>query len=195
MRKSRLLKRSAHLTLALSLLLTGCDPVTRHKALTTIFDGVPSLPPPEELCRQYAAELETKGKARPDAATQEGSTRKSSSHPPFDEKRCTDCHADDKTVSGGLKTSKTELCFTCHTGFLKEAYQHGPAAVGDCLACHLPHTSNNPSLLVEEPALICRKCHRERRIAESMHETFAARKLLCVDCHSPHEGSGRYFLR
>lgn len=42
------LTRFASILLILLALLPacGCDPLTRHKALSTIFDGVPSLPPP-----------------------------------------------------------------------------------------------------------------------------------------------------
>ena len=67
----------------------GCDPITRHKVLTTIFDGVPSCAPPEEILEEYyqkriAAELEkeqAKGKGQVKFA------RIASFHKPYKEKK------------------------------------------------------------------------------------------------------------
>ena len=176
-------------------LLCGCNPVTRHEVLSTIFDGVPSLPPPEEFCQDYAnqavarlrAEMEGKGKASETAA-------QGSAHKPYVEKHCDRCH--DKTSdSGFVSKTKNELCFVCHTGFLKGAYVHGPAAVGECLACHDPHSSTNRSLLKVSEADICATCHREARQAASLHRQVVTRGMICINCHDPHSGNVRFFLK
>lgn len=178
------------------MLVCGCSQVDRHKVLTTIFEGVPSLPPPEQLCKEYAEkrlvafqdELAGKKDGAADAASKLGSV-----HRPYDEKRCDDCH--DKSKEGGTVLPKNELCGMCHTGFLKGMYAHGPAAVGDCLACHVPHTSNFPKLLKVDKAHVCSTCHKEQRLAQEMHDKIAARKMVCTDCHDPHSGNSSYFLK
>lgn len=179
----------------LCLLLSGCDPVARHKALSTIFDGVPSLPPAENLCKDYytqrvAAELSG-------AKLKEGGGDAviSSVHLPYEEKRCNDCHAEDKDKTDGLIRPKRELCFVCHKDFIKGAFVHGPVAVGECQACHVPHNSTYPDLLKTDKSKLCDSCHREKRLAAGMHELFVSKKMVCDDCHNPHFGVVRYFLK
>jgi predicted CXXCH cytochrome family protein len=174
------------------LMLSGCDPIARHKVVSTIFDGVPSLPPPEKLCEEYAEKRVSAAKAELEhKETQKGPV--SSSHLPYQDKQCDDCH--DKLQQGGLIRPKNELCFVCHTDFIKGTNVHGPVATADCLACHEPHTSSFPKLLKSPPEKICGTCHREKRIAAAMHDKFTALHLLCVDCHDPHFGNAQFFLK
>jgi predicted CXXCH cytochrome family protein len=181
---------------AMVLLLAGCDPVTRHKALSTIFDGVPQLPPAEELCRD---ELTRKSAAvRPGTEGKEdGAAKKPETvHLPYAEKRCSDCHsATDKDKNEGFVVARLELCFVCHTNFFKGEFMHGPAAVGDCQACHEPHNGPYPALLKEDRGKICAKCHREERLSARMHNRFNEKGMDCVDCHDPHSGTSRFFLK
>lgn len=180
----------------LLVLLCGCDPIARHKVLTTVFDGVPSLPPPEQVCAEYAEKRvvavrdELTGKKATAEAKPAGDK---SRHPPYEEKRCDNCH--DKTTQSGFVTPLKELCFVCHAGFIKGSYVHGPVAAGDCLFCHEPHTSRNPSLLKKDVSDICAVCHREKRMAASLHAKVAERKIGCAECHNPHYGNVQYFLK
>lgn len=178
--------------------LAGCgDPVTNHKILSTIFDGVPYLPDSNQICEEYyvaridaeAAGLEATGL---NAAT---GKLKRSRHKPYDEKKCNDCHSNDKNQNDGLIVPKQELCSVCHIDFIKGDNVHGPVAVGDCLACHLPHSSNHKALLVEAPDLICITCHQENRLAAAMHDRFIVKVISCGECHDPHAGDARYFLK
>ena len=173
----------------------GCDPVARHKTLSTLFDGVPSLPPPEQLCTEYAeqrvAEVRDELTGKKEAKDESGST--SSQHLPYKEKACKDCH--DKEKKDGLVAPRNELCFVCHDDFVQGPFVHGPVAVGDCLACHLPHSSGFPSLLKTERVAVCAMCHREKRVAAGMHEKVTAHQLACVDCHDPHFGNVEFFLK
>jgi predicted CXXCH cytochrome family protein len=189
---SRFLRHSAMLVLVV---LCGCSPVTRHKVLSTIFDGVPTLPPADEYCQDYAnravadsrAEIDGKGKAADVAPKQ-------TTHKPYEEKLCDSCH--NKSADSGFVTkSKTDLCFVCHINFIKGSFVHGPAAAGDCLACHDPHTATNPFLLKASAGAICAKWQLEARLAVSLHQTTAARGITCVDCHDPHAGNARFFLK
>ena len=176
--------------------LCGCDPVARHKVLTTIFDGVPNPPPPEQVCADYAekrmAELrdELSGKKAADLAQKK---KQGSEHMPYVEKRCDDCH--DKTKESGLVTAKKDLCLYCHTGFIKGTYVHGPVATGDCTACHEPHNAEFPFLLKKNAGEVCALCHLEKRTASVMHSKVAAQKLVCTDCHDPHSANAPFFLK
>lgn len=175
--------------------LSGCDPITRHKALTTLFDGVPSLPPPEQICTEYAdqkvAELRNELLGKKTVAKTGPVTV--SQHPPYVEKKCNDCH--NKNNRDGLVAPRNQLCYVCHTNFVKGQFVHGPIAVADCLACHLPHTSTNPSLLKNNVSALCAGCHKEKRVADTMHAKLAAQQMPCTDCHDPHFGNLQYFLK
>lgn len=174
--------------------MCGCDPATTHKITSTIIDGIPAMPPAEQYCREYhekkvaeERDLTTKKKVTAEASKSE------SVHPPYGEKQCDSCH--DKTKPDGLVRPRQELCFICHPDIIKEAFVHGPASVGGCLECHVPHSSQSPSLLKREKSQVCGGCHREKRITEGMHTNVMSRGMLCMDCHNPHAGSMRYFLR
>lgn len=177
------------------LMTAGCDPITRHKALSTLFDGVPSLPPPAQLCADYAdkrvAELRDELSGKQAGKGDQGASQ--SLHLPYKEKKCNDCH--DKGKKDGLVAPKGQLCFVCHKGFIKADWVHGPVAVGDCLACHVPHNSGFNSLLKSERSALCISCHREKRVAAVMHERVMAQGMACVDCHDPHFGHAAYFLK
>jgi len=181
--------------------LAGCsDPITRHNTLNLFFDGVPDLPPVEQLCQEHMGD---KYKEFYDALAEEEALKKQKAnsknqvygykHRPFAEKKCKGCH--DFTKPNRLITEKSELCFVCHKNFIKGNFVHGPVAVGDCLACHLPHESKNPALLQESRSEICGKCHREKRLAAQMHEQVIDHRMDCVDCHDPHSSGAQYFLK
>jgi predicted CXXCH cytochrome family protein len=175
-------------------LAAGCSSVSRHKVLSTIFDGVPSLPPPERLCRDYVVQLEAQ-KAEA-ASLQMGKLEKSASesrHEPYTEKRCSDCH--DKNKDEGLIKPKLQLCFECHPNIVDGLYQHGPAAVGDCLSCHLPHTATFKPLLKLDRNAICSTCHREKRLTVTLHNSAQEKGLACADCHDPHAGNALFFVK
>lgn len=178
--------------------LTGCsDPVARYKVLSTIFDGVPSLPPAGEMCSQYYQEPEVAEGAGRDMVTvgNQSAEKAGSSHQPYREKLCRDCHSNNKNVNAGLIAPKRELCGVCHKDFIRGHNIHGPVAVGDCLACHLPHSSKYPSLLKADPDAICATCHQESRLAAAMHDRFLVKTISCGECHDPHAGDARYFLK
>jgi len=156
---------------------------------------VPSLPPAEDYCRDAWEKKIKSLQANEPSAAGEHRPAENSTHPPYAEKRCNDCHEAEKTSVSGLVKPKNELCFMCHPDILEHAWAHGPAAVGDCLACHLPHEANYPFLLVREPGTLCGKCHTEERLAAAMHERVKAKGMICIDCHDPHSGSSKYFLK
>lgn len=180
--------------LALLALLCGCDPVARHRYLTTFFDDVPSLPDVEQYCAE-AMEKEAKQAADAQHPKKAQPVYEASIHPPYGDKRCNGCHQSDKTSVSGLLKPENELCFMCHPAILKHRFAHGPAAEGDCLACHLPHESSYPALLAREPGKVCEKCHSEPRSAAAMHDRIKEHGADCISCHDPHSGESRFFLK
>jgi predicted CXXCH cytochrome family protein len=177
--------------MAFSFFVVGCDPLTVHKVTTTIFDGVPSLPAAEEYCKDYhikatLVEQEAERKKQSSIVT-------SSSHPPYADKRCNDCH--NKDAESGFVVAANVLCFHCHKNFPIGDFQHGPVAVGSCLKCHMPHSSNFPSLLTTSKDKVCDVCHIEQRAAKGMHSSMIKKGVYCTDCHDPHGGSNRFFLK
>jgi predicted CXXCH cytochrome family protein len=185
--------------MVMAMLMAGCtaDPIDRHKMLTTFFDGVPALPPVQELClNQMEALCEEYNQADiTDGMTEEGAAGKrlGSQHRPYAEKNCEGCH--DFQAANLLIRPNNQLCFVCHTNFITGSFVHGPVSVGDCLACHFPHDSRYTALLRESKSAICSKCHREERLAAKMHEQVIAHGMECVSCHDPHSGNAQYFLK
>jgi len=177
--------------IATAVIIVGCDPLTMHKVTSTIFDGVPSMPTAEQYCKDYhekASLIENEAEMK-----QQQSVSQDSKHPPYVEKRCNDCH--NKDTDSGFVVPADVLCAHCHKDFPMGSFLHGPAAVGSCLKCHLPHTSQNPSLLIKPKEELCNACHAEERIAKGLHTTSIGNGMTCTDCHDPHGGNVRFFLR
>lgn len=189
------------LLLLFCLAACGCDPALRQKVLVTVLPGWPTFPTVEEVCRDQAERVEAERREKKVAAVDAGSAPgKRSEHLPYVEKRCNDCHnsnpgAGSASDEGLLVKPREELCLVCHKDLLTKPFHHGPAAVGDCLACHLPHDSANPALLVLSKEKLCSKCHTERRKAQRMHDRFVDKGLNCIGCHDPHSGTTSYFLK
>ena len=188
---------------ALIVLVGGCadDPLVEHKIRTDFFDGVPDLPPLEQLCKDNMGDLfnvyyeERLSEAAAGSLEQEKIVTAGSSHPPYAEKNCQGCH--DFKNKNLLLAPADELCEMCHVGFVdsKGKNIHGPVAVRDCLACHLPHSSLNKALLKESVSGICDTCHQEERLAVNMHNAVMEHKMECVNCHDAHGGDVTYFLK
>jgi predicted CXXCH cytochrome family protein len=160
--------------------------------MSTIFDGVPRLPPAEQYCKEYHQRALAEETEAEKQKALEGEKAQASVHPPYAEKRCDDCH--DKNTDSGFVVAAKDLCNVCHPDFIKGAYSHGPAAVGSCLACHAPHNSQYQSLLKKPIGELCENCHQEKRLAMKLHDTVKSKKMVCTDCHNPHGGNNRFFL-
>jgi len=174
-------------------MLCGCDPVTRYQITSTIFDGVPRMPPAEEYCRDYHERALTEEAEAEKAKQLARLKEEASTHPPYAEKRCDDCH--DKNTDSGFITAAKDLCAACHPDLMKGAYFHGPAAVGACLKCHDPHSSPNVALLSRPKAEICAVCHTEARVAKGLHDNARSRGIICTECHDPHAAGNSNLLR
>lgn len=168
-------------------LAAACSETTRYQVLSFFFDGVPEPGANREgLARPQPGSLaETEGSGVP-------RRRFIYKHPPYGDKRCKDCH-----TGGGylIKSPEEGLCQMCHPDVPGDvAYLHGPLAVNACLACHESHQSDHPWLLLDDPRDICFRCHEFADLSTGLHHD-ATDTVTCVECHDPHGGRDKYFLR
>jgi len=160
----------------------GCGAATRHKVLTTLFDGVPPL---------KTATAPAATGAQPGAATDASAPAPSrgSVHGPYGARMCGECHA----VKAGfaLVAPREQLCLNCHQfAPAPGMIVHGPLAAGGCLVCHEPHNSPNRALLVSDSDTFCFRCHDRDRL-----RGHAGGETRCTACHDAHMSPRRYLLK
>lgn len=110
-------------------------------------------------------------------------------HP--DAGKCADCHSrpdGDFVVTG----RRSDVCYRCHDRNDGSKYVHGPLGNGECTACHDPHGSSNPRLMVGHPEVLCISCHDQESSAEHMRRS---RGKSCTGCHDPHSSAKAFLLR
>ena len=119
--------------------------------------------------------------------------------------RCSDCH----NMHGGflLKQLRSWVgsdvnCLKCHADKAGPfVYEHVPIKVEGCQACHTPHGSNNPRLLIRnEVRFLCLECHSNTPTipgdvvglgppTPSFHDIRSPRFQNCTVCHVMIHGS------
>jgi len=163
---------------ALALAWAGCSVTTEnYELLSFFFDGVPD-PNAPMLPGASAAQIRQ--------------SPTYSSHAPFEEDRCAECHE----RRFNLGPADSEICLKCHADVPNEQpLMHGPVAAVACLWCHTAHESPYQALLKGPPRDVCTTCHDEAllsaaRVPEHAPESTAS----CLDCHSGHGGTVRHFL-
>jgi predicted CXXCH cytochrome family protein len=73
---------------------------------------------------------------------------------------------------------------------------HDPAAEGACLDCHLPHRSEQVSLLTGEVPGVCLDCHdTEDEDFLAVHLGQSGEGLDCRKCHDPHAAEGEDLIQ
>ena len=167
-------------TCAVALSSLACSAVSRHKALTAFFDGVPPL---NEADAGQSPGVPGTG------STAAAPRLLGSSHGPFAARMCNACH--ESGATNALLAPLDQLCSRCHTITLDKAYMHGPLTSGGCLVCHDPHESRHPNLLVSDSAIFCLKCHDAGTVATI--EGHGELTENCTTCHDAH-GSDKPFL-
>lgn len=109
--------------------------------------------------------------------------------------RCWDCHgvhAEDPALSAS-EAKVTALCTKCHRE--QEGpfvWRHLAVDDGSCMACHTPHASVNPRLLMESSNGLCVRCHFETSfptVGAVNHAHRLDRHARCLDCHTATHGS------
>ncbi len=89
-----------------------------------------------------------------------------------------------------LKVDPSQLCLNCHNMNLRYGFkrvQHRPFQYRACLACHVPHASNNAKNTRLPLPYLCMNCHpiiaRDMSLSV-LHPPFS--QAWCTVCHSPH---------
>ena len=121
-------------------------------------------------------------------------------HSPAEES-CDNCHQQtgnphpDENVKGfSLVEEMPGLCFTCHDENDGKNV-HAPVESGDCIICHSPHSSPNPSLLVATPtSKLCYDCH-DPEISKNNITHQPVREGNCQSCHDPHKSNESSLLK
>jgi DmsE family decaheme c-type cytochrome len=120
---------------------------------------------------------------------------------------CVDCHEPHSGIEHRQVRSSTfgqEACFKCHSEKQGPfAFEHAPTVIRNCYACHEPHGSNNPKMLVRSTLyLMCLECHASSKnipgdVPPSFHNVRSPRYQNCTTCHVKIHGSNadQFFLR
>ncbi|MGB3211391.1 MAG: cytochrome c3 family protein [Desulforhopalus sp.] len=196
-----------------TVVLFGCEPQYRNRALTFFFTGVPPLDEVEQK-KEISDESSRVATGR---SVEPFFAQTLYSHPLWVAGACDPCHLTSSTYSipgvpkksvsvfktgggmvGELTLPKNKLCTQCHTdktprrALADNLWLHNTTAKGDCLACHDPHQSKNEKTLRQPPAKICTvPCHEKGEyIVTPVHQT----RDPCLSCHNPHMGSNRNLL-
>lgn len=162
---------------------------TRYRLMRFFLDGVPE--PGVEPTIGYAPSSES---SRFEVEKQRrASNIQLFAHTPYRENRCGGCHS---AESGNLiRSLERGLCLNCHASLIADVkYAHGPAAVYACTFCHHYHTSQYKFLLLREPNETCLRCHRKDDLTTGPHHQ-GIETQTCVNCHDPHGGNDRFFLK
>lgn len=137
-------------------------------------------------------------------------TEKAHVHTPLTEGTCTDCHRAHTSLYDKLLVEEgRSLCLRCHAGVDKPMHATPRPAVfaaaqqvdepdvmpvhqpvqQDCARCHNPHSSDQASLLVDQPLKLCTSCHSN--IASQASSAVVAHSVVtddraCLNCHDGH---------
>ncbi len=94
-----------------------------------------------------------------------------------------------------LTEDVSKLCFECHDEPDEKMTVHDAYSSGECISCHSPHSSDNPSLLLSENVgELCAECH-EVEDSERMVKHGPAVSGQCNVCHEPHQSVNAQLLK
>ncbi|NOZ77982.1 MAG: hypothetical protein GXP48_02135 [Acidobacteria bacterium] len=116
-------------------------------------------------------------------------------HPPFGAGECDACHRKPFAGRVRLRAFGAKVCTACHGEIINpKAVSIHPALDRRrnrkvCVACHDPHMSDNPSLLIVTGPDLCKKCHPGIVKAARADTGHPAASEDCTNCHKPHDAS------
>jgi DmsE family decaheme c-type cytochrome len=105
--------------------------------------------------------------------------------------KCTDCHNAHGTLRDRQVRSAPNqdlVCYKCHADKRGPfVFEHEPVRVEGCMACHTPHSSVYPRMLLTARVnTLCLQCHAQ--IPTGPHPQSLARQA-CILCHISIHGS------
>ena len=176
-------------------ILAGCTTQTKRKLLTFFFDGVPAAGVKTNApVTEYDEDGRPLAKIRaPVTDTKSAKAPPFTAHPPYEEKSCNECHQSKFSVK--LKGTQKQVCFACHDDFLeKAASKHQPADNSECTACHAPHGSAAPKMVLRTGKALCGECHDDfLPKAKSQHVPVLSGE--CLSCHNPHASTNKFLVK
>jgi DmsE family decaheme c-type cytochrome len=106
--------------------------------------------------------------------------------------QCTDCHnAHGSTRDRQLRSSpnQDQVCVKCHSDKRGPfVFEHEPVRAEGCTACHTPHSSVYPRMLLTARInTLCLQCHVQ--IPTGVHGSQNQYRQVCVICHMNIHGS------
>lgn len=121
-------------------------------------------------------------------------------HYPVDKGFCWDCHDPHSSDKKGLIRKGPEGaddpsgCLPCHSGTVpavgKSQFKHAPFESLACISCHDPHSGSGAALLIEDPIVLCGKCHNPTdKKVQKAHEGKFTTGTSCVACHTGHSSN------
>jgi len=178
-------------SVCVALVAAACSQTTRYEVLSFFFDGVP--PPHVQNQGELDPDADLEGEPEDTFVVQRPTVYL---HAPYKDRRCVECH--DVYAGKLVRPVEDGLCWTCHVDITADAaFVHGPVAAQACQQCHHPHRSKYPQLLLEPSTELCLNCHLLEDLIPGEHhaKTETGTEHECVECHNPHAGNVRYFLK
>ncbi len=182
------LRRRACLASVLLCAVLGCSQAARDRVMHFFFEIPGQKATPEVANQSETAATPPVAQIDVPVTLPGRDIRFASRHRPVIERQCGSCHdaADRMRVDTDLMMAS---CKGCHPRFFGEEVGHAPVADGDCMSCHTPHRSEQPSLLILPLFETCVECHDEPEdLSEPAHSGAGAEE--CIECHDPHFGQG-----
>ncbi len=132
----------------------------------------------------------------PHGSSEEHLLADGSIHAPFIDD-CETCH--EGSAGAIMEDGGKGLCFACHSDIEEEiaaaAVPHDAIEMGECVDCHNPHASSQPTLLRSPGGTVCTTCHEDQapgpeEISHGVIDWFG-----CQSCHAPHGGKNDHLLK
>ncbi len=115
-----------------------------------------------------------------------------SNHKPYIQHQCVECH--DTEGDKHVRENFLDVCRECHPRYYSDEATHPPVVDGECMVCHEPHRSTNPSLLRLSVFETCIDCHDEPEdLSPADHGSGDVEN--CVSCHDAHFGKSPQLKR
>jgi len=93
--------------------------------------------------------------------------------------------------------AKGQTCLKCHETFnetLKSRFVHPLLKRGECIGCHVPHTSSHKGLLKADKTKLCYNCHKEVLPENALSSHDVVVEGNCKVCHDSHGSNNRFIL-
>lgn len=169
--------------LAIGLWMLGCSAETRSRWKHFFFE-VPSEAPAPAASTD---EPSTTAAALSEPSAPAG-TRFASLHPPYTERKCTECH--DAAARMTPRKDLLDSCKACHQRYFSSDAGHSPVTQRQCSQCHDPHRSVQTALLKKPTYELCIQCHDEPALLSPASHG-GPEVNNCIACHDPHFGTGK----